>query len=131
QLGILGDKDGEEIVWNDLKCMKYTWQVVQETMRIFPPTFGSFRKVIADIHHDGYTIPKGWRVLVTNHSTSGKEEYFDEPDKFKPSRFEDGKYVAPYTFLPFGAGIRICPGWEFAKLEMLLFIHHFVKHFSG
>ncbi|KAH9296916.1 hypothetical protein KI387_028598 [Taxus chinensis] len=132
QLGILGNKkDGEEICWNDLKAMKYTWQAAQETMRLFPPAFGSFRKVIADIHHDGYIIPKGWKAMVTNYSTSRKEEYFDEPDKFKPSRFGDGKYVAPYTFLPFGAGIRICPGWEFAKLEMLLFIHHFVKNFSG
>ncbi|KAH9299557.1 hypothetical protein KI387_031239, partial [Taxus chinensis] len=122
QLGILRNKkDGEEISWKDLKAMKYTWQSVQETMRMFPPVFGNFRKALTDIHYEGYTIPKGWRILSTVYSTRMKEEYFDEPGKFKPSRFEDdGKHVAPYTFIPFGAGLRICPGWEFAKMEILL-----------
>ncbi|KAH9296894.1 hypothetical protein KI387_028576, partial [Taxus chinensis] len=104
QLGILcNKKEGEEISWNDLKTMKYTWQVVQETMRMFPPVFGSYRKAITDIHYDGYTIPKGWKIFWSPYTTHGKEEYFNEADKFMPSRFEEGKYVAPYTFLPFGA----------------------------
>ncbi|KAH9296896.1 hypothetical protein KI387_028578 [Taxus chinensis] len=132
QLGILGNKkEGEEISWNDLKDMKYTWQVIQETLRIFPPAFGTFRKAITDIHYDGYTIPKGWKIFWSPYTTHGKEEYFNEPDKFMPSRFEEGKYVAPYTFLPFGAGLRVCPGWEFAKTEILLFVHHFVTTFSS
>ncbi|KAH9314494.1 hypothetical protein KI387_023121, partial [Taxus chinensis] len=107
QLGILGDKkEKKEINWKDLKDMKYTWQVVQETMRMFPPVFGAFRQPITDIHYDGYTIPKGWRILWTTYSTHHKEEYFNEPEKFRPSRFEEeGKNVTPYTFLPFGAGL--------------------------
>ncbi|KAH9298997.1 hypothetical protein KI387_030679, partial [Taxus chinensis] len=133
QLGILRDKkDGEEISWKDLKAMKYTWQVVQETLRMVPPVFGAFRKTLTDIHYDGYTIPKGWRVLWTPYTTHTKEEYFNEPDKFRPSRFEEeGRQVAPYTFLPFAAGLRTCPGWEFSKTETLLFIHHFVKTFKS
>ncbi|KAH9296897.1 hypothetical protein KI387_028579 [Taxus chinensis] len=132
QLGIVGNKkEGEEISWNDLKAMKYTWQVVQETMRMLPPVFGSYRKAITDIHYDGYTIPKGWNIFWSPYTTHGKEEYFNEAEKFMPSRFEEGKYVAPYTFLPFGAGLRVCPGWEFAKTEILLFVHHFVTTFSS
>ncbi|KAH9297116.1 hypothetical protein KI387_028798, partial [Taxus chinensis] len=62
QLRIVSNKkEGEEISLKDLKDMKYTWQVVQETLRMFPPLFGSFRKTIADIQYDGYTIPKGWK----------------------------------------------------------------------
>ncbi|KAH9306138.1 hypothetical protein KI387_010542, partial [Taxus chinensis] len=61
QLEILNNiKDGEEINWKDLKAMKYTWQAVQETLRMFPPVFAMFRKAIVDIDYDGYTIPKGW-----------------------------------------------------------------------
>ncbi|KAH9299016.1 hypothetical protein KI387_030698, partial [Taxus chinensis] len=133
QLGILGNKkDGEEISWKDLKSMRYTWQVVQETMRMFPPVYGNFRKALTDIHYEGYTIPKGWKILCSAYTTNWKADCFDEPHKFRPSRFEEeGRHVAPYTFLPFGAGLRVCPGWELAKTEILLFVHHFVKTFSS
>ncbi|KAH9299012.1 hypothetical protein KI387_030694, partial [Taxus chinensis] len=133
QLEILSHKEkGEEIGWKDLKSMKYTWQAIQETLRMFPPVYGNFRKALTDIHYDGYTIPKGWRVLFSPFTTHSNEEYFNEPDEFRPSRFEgQGKNVASYTFIPFGGGLRICPGWEFAKTEMLLFIHYFVKTFSS
>nr|ATG29898.1 CYP725A18 [Taxus chinensis] len=133
QLRIVSNKkEGEEISLKDLKDMKYTWQVVQETLRMFPPLFGSFRKTIADIQYDGYTIPKGWKVLWATYTTHGRDEYFSEPQKFRPSRFEEGgKHVAPYTFLPFGRGERTCPGYEFSKTHILLFIHQFVKTFTG
>ncbi|XP_057814132.1 taxane 10-beta-hydroxylase [Cryptomeria japonica] len=132
QMGILSNKkDGEEIGWKDIKEMKYTWQAIQESMRMVPPGFGGFRKAITDIHYEGYIIPKGWKLLWTSYSTNLKEEYFSEPEKFMPSRFDnEGRNVAPYTFLPFAAGLRTCPGWEFSKTEILLFTHHFVKTFS-
>nr|AAT47183.1 taxoid 10-beta hydroxylase [Taxus cuspidata] len=131
QLGILANKkEGEDISWKDVKAMKYTWQVVQETMRIFPPGFGSYRKAIIDIDYDGYTIPKGWQLYDALYYT-WERTVLPYPEQFRPSRFEEGELVAPYTFLPFGAGARICPGWEFAKTEILLFVHHFVKNFSS
>ncbi|KAH9299911.1 hypothetical protein KI387_044607, partial [Taxus chinensis] len=62
QLGILSNKlEGDEITWKDVKSMKYTWQVVQETLRLYPSIFGSFRQAITDIHYNGYIIPKGWK----------------------------------------------------------------------
>lgn len=54
----------ETLTFEDTKKMNYTWQVARESMRIFPPIFGSFRKAIQDIEYDGYTIPKGWKVNV-------------------------------------------------------------------
>ncbi|KAH9297155.1 hypothetical protein KI387_028837, partial [Taxus chinensis] len=62
QLGILSNKEeGEEISWKDVKAMKYTWQAVQETLRMISPVIGILRKAMTDIHYDGYTIPKGWQ----------------------------------------------------------------------
>jgi len=43
--------------------MKYTWKAAQETLRLVPSAFGSFRKTIRDIEYGGYTIPKGWQVM--------------------------------------------------------------------
>lgn len=50
-------RPGEILSLEDTKKMKYTWQVVQESMRLFPPIFGSFRKATVDIEYEGFTIP--------------------------------------------------------------------------
>lgn len=58
-------KLGENLTVEDIKKMTYTWQVARESMRLFPPIFGSFRKAIADIEYEGFTIPKGWKVNIS------------------------------------------------------------------
>lgn len=42
--------------------MKYTWKVVMEVLRMYPPVFGGFRRAMKDIDYDRYIIPKGWQV---------------------------------------------------------------------
>ncbi|KAM1165025.1 hypothetical protein ACFX15_023859 [Malus domestica] len=56
-------RPGENLTLDDTKKMKYTWQVARESMRIFPPIFGYFKKAIAGIEYEGFTIPRGWKVL--------------------------------------------------------------------
>lgn len=51
---------------------------------------------------------------------------FEEPSKFDPTRFENQASVPSYCFIPFGGGPRICPGYEFAKIETLVAIHNLV-----
>jgi cytochrome P450 len=63
QEGIAKSKPrGELLTWEDLAKMKYTWKVALETLRMFPPIFGGFRKAVKDIEYNGYIIPKGWQV---------------------------------------------------------------------
>ncbi|GMH10008.1 hypothetical protein Nepgr_011849 [Nepenthes gracilis] len=95
----------EDLTMEDLKKMKYTWQVVRETMRLFPPIFGSFRRAIADIEFEGFTIPKGWKVLWTTYGTHNDEKYFLNPYGFNPKRFEKDATMPPYVFVPFGEAI--------------------------
>lgn len=68
------------------------------------------------------------QVLWTPHSSHKNSEYFPEPEKFDPSRFE-GSGPPPYTFVPFGGGARMCPGRGYAKLVMLVLMHNLVTSF--
>ncbi|PIA32452.1 hypothetical protein AQUCO_04500214v1 [Aquilegia coerulea] len=122
-------KDGK-LKWNDVQKMKYTWRVAQELMRVTPPVFGNFKKTTKDTSFGGFDIPKGWQLFWVACATHMDEKIFQEPEKFDPSRFENpSKSVLPYTYVPFGAGPRGCPGVDFARIEMLLIIHHLITNY--
>jgi cytochrome P450 len=59
----IAEQKGEGLTWKDLKEMKYTWHVLQETTRLQPQVNAGFRVALEDIEYEGYTIPKGWKVL--------------------------------------------------------------------
>lgn len=63
------------------------------------------------------------------YSTHKNPKYFPNPEKFDPSRFE-GDGPAPYTFVPFGGGPLMCPGKEYARLEILIFMHNVLTKFK-
>ncbi|KAI3913454.1 hypothetical protein MKW98_003933, partial [Papaver atlanticum] len=68
-------------------------------------------------------------LFWSQHSTHMNLDYFSEPEKFDPTRFE-GKGPAPYTYVPFGGGPHICPGKDLAKLQVLVFMYHVVRKYK-
>lgn len=58
------------------------------------------------------------------------DSIFQEASKFDPARFENPASIPPYTYIAFGGGPRICPGYEFAKIETLVTIHYLVTGYT-
>ncbi|OAE30662.1 hypothetical protein AXG93_3016s1470 [Marchantia polymorpha subsp. ruderalis] len=121
-------KPGELLTKEDLWGMKYTWRVMQEVMRLYPAMLVIFREARITFEHHGYTIPQGWKLCITSANSSWDPKFCEDPEKFRPSRFdEDKEKMPPWIHFPFGAGHRMCPGKDFAKVELLIFLHHFLR----
>ncbi|KAK4860239.1 hypothetical protein QYF36_019771 [Acer negundo] len=121
---------GELLTWEDLAKMKYTWRAAMETLRIIPPVFCSFRKVLKDFEYEGYIIPKGWQVMWAACMTHMDEKNFPDPSKFDATRFEKQSPSPPFSFVAFGGGSRMCPGNEFARIETLVTLHYLLSKFT-
>uniref|UniRef100_A0A803M6R0 Cytochrome P450 n=1 Tax=Chenopodium quinoa TaxID=63459 RepID=A0A803M6R0_CHEQI len=128
QLDIAQSKEkGELLTIEDTLKMKYTWNVVCESMRLKPPVIGGFREATTNISYAGFTVPKGWKVHWNVYSTHMDPTYFPNPDKFDPSRFEEK--LPPRVFVPFGGGSHMCCEKEFARTEILVYLHNVVTRF--
>nr|XP_043624403.1 ent-kaurenoic acid oxidase 1-like [Erigeron canadensis] len=113
----------------EFRQMEYLSKVIDETLRIVTFSSMTFREAKKDVDVNGYFIPKGWKVLIMFRSVHHNPEIYPQPNKFDPSRWDD-LVPKPGTFLPFGAGSRLCPGNDLAKLEIAIFLHHFLLNYK-
>jgi len=109
----------------DFRRMEYLSQVIDETLRLVNISYVSFREATKDVFVNGYLIPKGWNVQLWYRSVHMDPEVYRDSKEFNPSRWE-GYTPRAGTFLPFGLGTRFCPGNDLAKLEISVFLHHFL-----
>ena len=62
--------------------------MIQETLRTASILSFTFREAVHDVEFEGYLIPKGWKVLPLFRSIHHCADFFPQPEKFDPSRFE-------------------------------------------
>lgn len=109
----LRKNDNKLIYETCISEMPYIDACIDEVMRMYPALNVLTREVMED-----YTLPTGLRleknlrIHIPVYHLHHNPEYFPEPEKFRPERFlpEEKRSISPYTYLPFGEGLRICSG---------------------
>jgi cytochrome P450 len=116
---VLGDRDA---TFADLPRLKFTEQILKESMRLYPPAYGLGREAINDCEIGNYYVPAGTQVFMFQWATHRDARFFDQPLEFRPARWtpEFEARLPKYAYFPFGAGPRICIGASFAMMEMIL-----------
>ena len=117
---------------SDIHTLTYAKQVIQETLRCYPPIWAIVRKPITDDHIYGVKIPTSANVLINVFGMHHHPGYWLTPDKFNPDHFtEEQQAQRPqFAYLPFGGGPRLCIGNNFATMVMQVVVSRLCNHFE-
>jgi cytochrome P450 len=116
----------------DYMKLTYTRNVIQETMRMYPPIWSLARKAEAADVIGGHDIKAGDTIVLGTYMVHHNPRYWDHPDRFDPDRFasDRAKGRAPYSYLPFGGGKRACIGSAMSQIEAALALSLFLRDFE-
>ncbi|XP_076944718.1 cytochrome P450 81Q32-like [Bidens hawaiensis] len=97
---------------SDIPQLPYLRCIINETLRMCPagPLLVP-HEASSDCVVGGYNVPRGTMLIVNQWAIHHDPKVWDEPEMFKPERFEglDGTRDG-FKLLPFGSGRRSCPG---------------------
>jgi len=115
----------------DVPRLNYTKMIVDETLRLYPPVPGLGREALVDCELGGYTIPRGTSLILGMWTLHRDPRYFEDPDEFRPERWEDGlaERLPRFAYYPFGGGPRQCIGASFAMMEAMLVLATIAQRF--
>jgi cytochrome P450 len=117
--------------FDDIPNLSYTRQVIEETLRLYPPVWLFTRKAIkADNIGDYYAAP-GTDIFISPYFLHRNEHYWHDPENFLPERFSEAasKKQHRFAFIPFSAGPRRCIGDIFGIVEMQIHLGIMAQRF--
>ncbi|XP_015591510.1 cytochrome P450 9e2-like [Cephus cinctus] len=128
----------DEVTYEMLQKMKYMDMVISETLRKHPPVsfidrvcVKSFKLPQSMPGYNDVTVEKDSSMWFPVRALHYDPQYFPDPYKFDPERFNDENKnkIVPCTYLPFGLGPRKCIGNRFALMETKIIMTHLIQNF--
>ena len=109
----------------DYPRLKFTEQILAESMRLFPPAWTIGRLAAEEHEFAGFDIPKKSLVLASQFVTHRDARFWEIPDEFVPERWEKLSIKEAgnkFIYFPFSKGVRSCIGESFAWTEGVLLL---------
>ena len=104
--------------------------VIKESLRLYPPIHIGNRRVAEEMDFDGDKVPKDERLFYSIYLTHRDPEIWESADDFCPERFAHAGKTPPMSYIPFGAGPRVCIGAAFGQAEARTVITHLLQTFT-
>lgn len=116
---------------DDVPKLTYCRQVLQESMRYYPPIPMLPRTATADDVAEGYRVPKDSIFLMFYYGVHHNPKHWNAPDTFDPDRFSAANRDTRHRFayVPFSAGPRQCIGSDFAMMEGTLVLAMMIQRY--
>ena len=121
---------GPRITAAELPRLPYVQQVVQESLRLYPPAAFISRTARRADSLGGRRIEPGDTVMLPIYALHRHHLLWENPDAFDPERFAPGVERDRFSFLPFGGGPRICIGASFALQEAAIILATLLARFD-
>ena len=117
----------------DLPQLSYTRMCYEEALRLYPPSHLMSRRARHEDELGGYCIPAKSNLVVNIYGMHRRPDIWPEPDEFQPERFESRRISGRHklAFLPFGAGPRMCIGYQFSLIEAQLITATLAQRFHA
>ncbi|PKI55503.1 hypothetical protein CRG98_024115 [Punica granatum] len=119
----------------DMKKLKYTTRVINESLRLYPQPPVLIRRSLENDVLGNYPIKRGEDVFISVWNLHRSPHLWDDADKFNPERWPlDGpnpnETNQNFCYLPFGGGPRKCVGDMFASFETVVAVAMLVQRFN-
>ncbi len=116
---------------DNLRQAVYLTQVIEESLRLYPPAWITDRVALADDGAAGISWPKGTLMTPYIYGLHHHPDFWEQPERFDPDRMHpDRKKERPAgAYIPFGAGPRLCIGYSFAMMEMQVVLAMMARQF--
>jgi len=122
---------GTGIDQGTLTGMTWCQQILEETLRLYPPVWLFTRRAIKADDLTDYDVSAGTDIFLSPYILHRTETYWPDPERFDPGRFGPG---SPYKkgerpYFPFSLGPRRCLGEYFSFLEMKVHLGLLIQKF--
>jgi len=115
----------------DLPRLGYTRRVIDEVLRLYPPTWLTARSPGEDDALGGYVVPVGSLVFLSPYLTHRHPAVWEDPERFDPERFTPARAALrpAFAYFPFGGGPRRCIGSGLAAAEAQMIVATVVQRY--